>query len=240
MKTSNKILLGIFLSPLLVLAAINMALYAKYKSGHYVAMATVEQDRFIRQALKNIRYVTAYGINNLTIKPADTAKLEIEKDEHGHLHYSIQGDSLVIHGDSTVKRGSENETLRSYQSVNLYLPGETHIAADNSDVYLEGANDSVKAKSYQFQLSSSAICRMRFSDPGDTVLQYFNVVAVQANASHMELSDNARIRQLSVTLQDAGFDDKNALIESLTVDADKTSSLTLKGDNLRKMKVVNP
>jgi len=239
MKTSNKILLGIFLSPLLVIAAINLTLYAKYKSGHYVAMATVEQDRFIRETLKNIRYVAVYGINNLGIQSADTAKLEIEKDAHGHLHYNIHGDSLIIHGDSAVRRGTENEILRSYQSVNLYLPGEAYIIADNSDVYLKGSKDSTKAKSYQFQLSGSTSCKMRETDP-ETALQYFNTIVVQAKEAQMELSDNARVKQLNLSLQNTGFDDKNALIESLSIDADKASSLTLKGDNLKKMKVVNP
>jgi len=239
MKTSNKILLGIFLSPLLVIAAINLALYAKYKSGHYVAMATVEQDRFIRETLGNIRYVAVYGINNLGIQSADTAKLEIEKDAHGHLHYNIHGDSLIIHGDSAVRRGMENEILRSYQSVNLYLPGDIYIIADNSDVYLKGSKDSTKAKSYQFQLSGSASCKMRETDP-ETALRYFNTIVVQAKEAQMELSANARIRQLSLSLQHAGFNDNNALIEGLSIDADKASSLTLKGDNLKKMKVVNP
>jgi hypothetical protein len=237
MKTSNKILLGILLLPLLIIAAINMALYAKYKSGHYVAMSTVEQDRFTRQTLKNINYVALYGINNCTIKPADTAKLEIEKDEHGHLHYSIHGDSLIIHGDSTVRKTTGDDIIRSYQSVNLYLSGKTVVTADNSDVYIEGGKDSTKANSYQFQLSNSTSCKMQDNDFGDSVLQYFNVLAVQANGSSaIELSRNARIKQLSVALQDARFDDKDAVIGNFTVDADKASTLTLKGDNLKKIK----
>jgi hypothetical protein len=237
MRTSNKLLLGIFLSPLLVMAAINVALYAKYKSGHYVAMTTIEKDRFTRQTLKNIRYVAVYGLNNFTVRTADSAKLELEKDEHGHLHYSIQGDSLVIHGDSIVQKSGETETRRSYQSVNLYLANEAVVKADNSDVYLVGAKDSAKAKSFQFQLSNTAGCRMPEGSREDNVRQYFNVLTIQASgSSSIELSGTASIEQLNLNMQNAQFDDKDATIANFTVDADKASSLTLKGDNLKKIK----
>src|SRR3954469_21074124 len=123
MRTSNKILLSIFLLPLVVLATVNTALYTKYKTGHYVAMTVVEQERYSRQDLKNISYVAVYGLNNFSVKPADTARLQIEKNENSHLHYSIHGDSLIIHGDSLPNKTRENEIVRSYQTVTLYLPG---------------------------------------------------------------------------------------------------------------------
>lgn len=236
MKTSNKILLGIFLSPLLIIAAINMTLYAKYKSGHYIAMTTVERDRFIRQPLKNISYVAVYGLNNFTVKAADTARLQIEKDEHGHLHYSIHGDSLIIHGDSLLNKARENEILRSYQSVTLYLPGEINILADNTDIYLAGSTDSTKGRSLHLQLSNSSRCEVP-DDFDNAKLQYFNVLSVHANnANGIELSGAAHIDALNLVLANTPFDDKSAVINKLVISADKNSSLTLKGDNLEKLK----
>ena len=236
MRTSNKILLGIFFLPLLVLATVNTALYTKYKTGHYIAMAVVEQERYTRQDLKNIHYVAVYGLNNFTIKPADTARLQIEKDEKGHLHYNIQGDSLVIHGDSLRRTSKEDEVLRSYQAVTLYLPGEANIFADNTDLYLEGATDSSKSKSIQLLLNNSS----RFEMPDDfdnEKSQYFNVLSVHANnANGIELSATARISALQLVLTNTPFDDKSAAIGKLSINADKTSSLRLKGDNLEKIK----
>ncbi len=238
MRTSNKILLGIFVLPLAVLATVNTALYTKYKAGHYVAMTTIEQERFIHQPLKTIKYVTVYGLNNFTLKQADTAKLEIEKDEHGHLHYSIIGDSLIIHGDSTIKRAGDNEVLRSYQNVNLYLPDEVSITADNSNVYLQGAKDSVKAQSMELQLRNSSTCQIPDGDfDNATVPRYFNALSFQAaGSSGIELSNAARISTLNLDVTNSQFDDKSAAIGRLVISADKTSSLTLRGDNLQKLK----
>jgi len=236
MKTSNKILLGIFFLPLLVLATVNTALYTKYKTGHYIAMAVVEQERYTRQDLKNIKYVAVYGVNHFTIKPADTARLQIEKNENSHLHYSIHGDSLIIHGDSLRRTSKEDEVLRSYQAVTLYLPGEANIFADNTDVYLEGTTDSSKSKSIQLQMTNSARCEMRDGFDNEKS-QYFNVLSVQANnANGIELSATARISALQLVLVNTPFDDKSAAIGKLSINVDKTSSLTLKGDNLEKIK----
>ncbi len=80
MRTSNKIILGIFLAPLVAVTAINLTLYAKYKSGNYISMKSVVQDRFTRLVLKNMNRVSVYGLNNFNIIPSDSLKLEIEKN----------------------------------------------------------------------------------------------------------------------------------------------------------------
>src|SRR5450432_383458 len=132
MRTSNRILLGIFAGPLIIITCIHLALYAKYKSGNYVAMKMVEEDRFKRETLKNISHIAVYGLNHFRIMPSDNLQLEIEKSENGHLHYTINGDSLIIHGDTMINRVNGSRDIeRSYEDVNLYIPMAASIMADN-------------------------------------------------------------------------------------------------------------
>jgi len=241
MKTSNKILLGIFLVPVIIFASINVALYAKYKSGHYVAMKTVEEDRLIRQPLKNINHVAVYGLNDFRMVPSDSAKLEIRKEEDSHLHFTIRGDSLIIHGDSVISRpGQEDDIMRSYQSVTLYLPAAATITADNSEVRLEGSKDSLKARSYQFSLVHAASFKIEENNSDDSASHfYFKSLIIQAaHSAGIGLTVDSHIAELQLRLVESDFTDNGASIDKLVIDADKTSPVTLKGDNLKKVNLI--
>ncbi|MEO5682421.1 MAG: hypothetical protein ABIQ88_07245 [Chitinophagaceae bacterium] len=236
MRTSNKIILGIFLGPLIILISLQLALYAKYKSGHYVILKSVQEDRFLRPVLKNISTVTVYGLNNFHVHPADTLRLEIEKDKKSHLHYTVNGNALIIHGDSVVRRpGNDDDVLRSYQDVNLYLPAGGVVTADNSEVILHGSKDSVKAGSYQFSLVNAA--SLKVDQNGDDAAPiYFKGLAIQAShAAGIQLMHYARVFDLKLNLIQSAFSDEGAFIDKLVVDTDTLSNISLKGDNLRKI-----
>ena len=239
MRTSNKIILGIFLAPLLILTCIQMALYAKYKSGHYVTMKSVQEDRFVRQALTNISHIAVYGLNNFRIKPSASMQLEIEKDENAHLHYIVKGDSLIIHGDTVINRANgSKDTERSYQDVNFYLPMTAiSVLADNSEVELEGSRDSASAKSYYFSVVNGA--GLKINENGDDSNHvYFKGLTIQASqSSGIELTAQTSIVDLQLTMIKSAFTDNGALIDRLMIDADKVSNITLKGDNLRKLNI---
>jgi hypothetical protein len=240
MRTSNKILLGIFLTPLLILTLIQVALYAKYKSGNYVSMKTVQENRFIRKTLKNISNVKVYGLNNFRIMPSDSLRLEIEKDENSHLHYTITGNSLIIHGDSTGPRlNGSGDIIRSYQAVNLYLPSGATITADNSEVTVQGSKDSLKATSYHFSIVNSGSLKVD-ENGNDSNHVYFKGLTIQAShSSGIELTAYSSILELQLTMIESAFTDNGASIDKLVINADKASNITLKGDNLGKLNVMH-
>jgi hypothetical protein len=236
MRTSNKILLGIFAGPLVILTLIHVSLYAKYKSGNYVAMKTVNEDRFVRHSLKNITHIAVYGLNNFRMVHSDSSTLEMEKNEDGHLHYTINGDSLVIHGDSMINRpGQASEPERSYQAVTVYLPAPAIVTADNTEVTLQGTTDSLKAGSYQFSLTHSASFKVE-ENGNDATPVYFKELVIQAShAAGIEFTGNTSMAELQLTMVESEFTDNGASIGKLTVNADKVSTITLKGDNLKKL-----
>jgi hypothetical protein len=240
MRTSNKIILGVFLAPLIIVVAIQAALYAKYKSGDFVSMKSIEEDRFERPALKNINNVVVYGLDNFSITAADSFAVQIEKSKYGHLHYTISGDSLVIHGDSVINHpDGAKDTERSNQNVNLYLPSGKNIIADNSDLRLKGSKDSSKAGAYHFSLLNSASFKIDENDYEDSTYKYFKDLTIKADhASNIEISAYTRIGELNLTMLESQFIDNDAQIGKLTIDVDKKSSVTLKGDNLKKLNLI--
>ena len=238
MRTSNKILLGIFAGPLIIVAALQLTLYAKYKSGSYVAMKAVKEDRFTRYAPKNIKHIAVYGLNNFNIIPSDSLQLEIEKDAGGHLHYTVTGDSLIIHGDTVLNSSNaaeHSEIERSYQQVNLFLPASETITAGNSDVNLKGSKDSASAKSYHFYLKNDASLKVE-QEGDDSTHVYFKELAIKASHSAgIELTAHAYIFNLNLSLVKSAFTDNGASLDKLMIDADKESNISLKGDNLKKL-----
>ncbi|MFT3936643.1 MAG: hypothetical protein QM726_23665 [Chitinophagaceae bacterium] len=241
MKTSNKIILGIFTLPLLILTLLQLALYAKYKSGNYISMKVEQENRFIKKSFTNISHIAVYGINNCSIMPSDSLRLEIEKSENGHLHFAVVGDSLIIHGDTIVSRGDgRTEAERSYQDVNLYLPLATvGILANNSDVSLKGSKDSTKSASYFFSVVNDG--SLKVEDGGDDNTHvYFKGLTINAShSSGIELTSHTRVNDLQLTMVESAFTDNGAMIDKLMIDADKLSNISLKGDNLRKLNMVH-
>ncbi len=237
MRTSNKIIAGIFIVPLVILTLIQAALYAKLQTGHYLAMKTVIKDRFTRHPLNAITGVQVYGLNNFRIIPADSSVLEIENDKNGHLHYTISGNTLVIHGDSTIIRpGRENEIEKNYQEINLYLPGNIAIAADNAEVKLQGSKDSTKANSYQLSLATDANLQIEENGDDKGISAFFRNISIQAaHANNIEIGHHTRIADLQLHVKATDFTDNGASIGKLTIEADSLSAITLKGVNLNKL-----
>jgi len=237
MRTSNKILLSVILIPMLILTSIHVALYAKYKSGNYVSMKTVVEDQFVHNHLKNVHYVVAHGLESFRIIPSDTLQLEVEKYKQGFVRFEVIGDSLVIYGDSTIIRAdSTHDIMRSPQQVNLYLPSAEKISTDFCEMTLEISEDSMKAKSYHFDLDNSSNLRFSYNDYKDSSYKYINSLSIKAaHSSSIEFSTYKSIGDLKLDLSESTFDDKDAQIKKLTITADKSSSITLKGDNLKKL-----
>ncbi|MEO6315021.1 MAG: hypothetical protein ABIU63_08760 [Chitinophagaceae bacterium] len=236
MKTSNKIILATFLTPLVILTALNLTLYAKYKSGNYTDMKSIAENRYTSTLLKKTTYVSVYGLTNFHIIPSDTLKLEIEKSSHSYLHHSETGDSLIIHGDSLVTEADGSpRSMRSNEAVNLYIPSAVTIAVTNSEIELHGSKDSTRPVSYHFLLSSSnfTIAENHYNDSGHL---YFNQLTIEASkSSETELSAYTRVADLKLMLHESVFADNGAFINRLVIQADNLSGISLKGDNLNKI-----
>ena len=64
MKTSNKILVGLFLLPFLIVLFIDLTLYAKIKKGDYVSVEQAEIETSISQKLTPFTDITVDNFTN--------------------------------------------------------------------------------------------------------------------------------------------------------------------------------
>jgi hypothetical protein len=241
MRTSNKILLALLIVPMVILSIIHAAIFTQYKSGHYITMKDFRDTRFEKQSFKNLPFIVLSGLDNVNIYPSDTLKLEIEKSERRSLKYKLQGDSLIIKGDSIINNPDGiKENLHNPQEVNLYLPNTEYIKVTNCEIQIEPVKDSSQAKSYVFYLNSSSRLSISNNNLQDSSKKYFNKLLINANGnSFVDLSGYLNLHELQLKLSNGSqFDDQNSFINTLDINADKKSTIKLTGENLRKSTIV--
>src|SRR5829696_7722228 len=97
MKKSNKLLLAGFLAVVLLISAIHITLYAKYKAGDYT-IYNPEDDLTAQsmQSFPNILFVSVQNVPLGNVKYHDVA--QVEKGEEDDIQYVRKGDTLVITG----------------------------------------------------------------------------------------------------------------------------------------------
>src|SRR6266700_4411475 len=121
MKTSNKILLGTFLTGMATVTLIHVALYARYKSGNIVALAGADNSQLESVSFPVIKFVSMDGLQNCTLIPADSMRLEIEKPNRSEVFFKQSGDTLFVSSDKHPgnKFFSGSPT---YQPVKIFIP----------------------------------------------------------------------------------------------------------------------
>src|SRR6188768_830541 len=102
MKTSNKILLGAFLTSMLILVSIHITLYAKYKKGEYKVIGDeMWLPNMLTYPLGDVKYVSFENIDNVTVLQGDSSKLQYEKadeDDDNILSVTRKQDTLFLRG----------------------------------------------------------------------------------------------------------------------------------------------
>src|SRR5215211_8676548 len=130
MKKSNKLLLGGFLTGLLMITALHITLYAKYKAGNYSAYHA--EDDVAPQSMQtfpNILFVSLRNIPDATVRFSDVT--QVPKGEEERIEYVQKGDTLLITG-----RDEDNER-GMYYPVAFNLPYNATISVFNSSLSIE-------------------------------------------------------------------------------------------------------
>ncbi len=231
MKTSNKLLLGIFITIILLTTAVQLMVYAKYKRGDYVKFDRDNFSSFTKVDIPAVRFISITGMGNINIMPGDTSKLEIQKENVSPLSYRVVNDTLIIIGDTTHAIDDPERGSRNYNHVNVYLPATVQINASNSALRVGGAADSASAPSYTVKLEKDS--RLFINN---NAAVYFNQLNINSDHSKIELNDHVLINDLNVQLINSNIDDKEAGIKKLTMDADSKSTVTLSGKNIKALK----
>jgi hypothetical protein len=130
MKKSNKLLLGGFLTVMLMVTGIHIALFAKYKNGNYTIYRREEKKADDRvQTFPAVSFVIVRNVSGAAIRIGDRAEVDNLNEEV--IQYIQKGDSLVITGRFLF---GESEGIRL---VKLTLPYNATLSVVNSYVYFE-------------------------------------------------------------------------------------------------------
>ena len=229
MKTSNKILIGSFLTALLILTSVHVALYAKYKKGDYTLMTddNLWPIDLSTHLLKDVKYVSLNNIGNISIRTADTSKLmydTVEKGDEDGLTFTQKGDTLVVSGKS-------NSGGNWYRRTELSLSEGMQVSMKQTGAHVRKSKLATPI-SISFSLDDSFI---EFNEREEDAVSY-GIVRINAiNDSKIELR-KIKINQLQINLKGSSLEEKNLTADSVRISADNTSSVKLGGENLTKAK----
>ncbi|MEI6946756.1 hypothetical protein V9K67_06095 [Paraflavisolibacter sp. H34] len=234
MKTSNKILLGAFLTSLLLLSTMFLAVYARFRSGHFKKTGPDKQLIMQTYPLDNITHIQA---NNMFVRVETDKKdpyprLAYPKDEAGKFKIERRGDTLVL---TAIEQGE----FRQYSDVNLHLSGKTGLTVNRATVYLATSQvhttDTLEAGSLNLYLDSA---QLNFGVlPKHVIRPYrfdtLNIVA--RNQSSLRLNP-VTLKRLDVRLQASELHDEGLSAGAFILEADSSSRALLSGKNLHKIR----
>jgi hypothetical protein len=236
MKTSNKILLGIFLSILLLTTTIQLMVFAKYKRGDYTAFRRDEFYPLTKFVLPPVRFVSISGLGNCVIENSDSTKLEVQDYKDGQVVYRVKDDTLFINVDKIEKKSNAEDAPLTYKLVKVYVPAAVPVKATSSRISITGTPDPVRAASFIIHLERNCDFGVHNKNQEDADM-YFKRLTITSDMSYMQLDDHIIVDSLQIDPMVAStLDDKNALIKSIMINADDKSKVNLSGKNIKSLK----
>jgi hypothetical protein len=235
MKTSNKLLIGIFLIILILITVTQLMVYAKYKRGEVTSFKREQFDPMTSLPLPAVRFISLQGLGTCAVKPADTLKLEIQQDNTDIMKYHIVNDTLVVIGNIKTTEEELEKGSRNFSRVNIYLPASIPLKGAYSNFRVWGADDSLVAPSYTFNLEKNSNLFINFKG-ADNASVYFNQLNIHGQRSTVDLNEHVLVNHLNLQLTDSKINDNSAIIRKITMESDNNSSINLSGKNVKALK----
>ncbi len=230
MKTSNKLLLGIFFTIIILISAAQLMVYAKYKRGDFTAFKREAFAPMTGLPVPAARLISLKHLGNCALKPSGTLRVEIQKDNANFIKYHMVNDTLVITGSSN----DPDDRSGNNSLVNIYLPASVQLIGTYCSLRAWGTNDSTAAPSYNISIKN---CYLFVDYHGaDNAAEYFNQLNINGVSSMIDLNKHAVFNDLNLQFADSRLSDKAATIKKLTMASDETSSIDLSGKNANALK----
>lgn len=224
MRKSNALLLGGFLAVVLLVSAIHITLYAKYKSGNYTIY---KEDESLQsqawQSFPNVLIVTVRDVPGATVVFSDTAR--VEKEQNG-IRYVQKGDTLQIDG----KAGANQEGFRAYTT--FYVPHNATLSAFNSSLSFSSDKKFAGSSPAVYLKRSTAL----FSGV-ESPLHFGNIRLAAADSSIVSFQGKTQVSILAVQLTNSTFEYGEGDIGQLSITTDSLSRLSLQSKHLSKANI---
>jgi len=232
MKTSNKILLGVFLTIIILSATINLMVYAKYKRGDIVPFVR-EEERLTSVNLPVAKYVSITALCRVELTNSAAPGFEVHEGQEKGITYRMVGDTLVILGNTSLPAKIE-EAECNRQLLRLRLPATTEVYAHCADIKIKGNTDSTQAPSYNIHLDKRSFL---YTDDNDDDTRYINQLLLWGDDTRFRLDQHINVSGLNLKMVNGStFDDEKGEIRNLTLDVDNSSTINLSGNSIKNIK----
>ncbi len=220
MKTSTKILVIGFFVVLLLVSAVHLTWYAKYKSGNFELYNVAAMEAGKMQSYPNISVVSLLNVQNASIVLSDEAQVSKMKDEG--ISYRQQGDTLVI---------SSSETgLQPLRGINI--PARATLKLTNSSVSIRG-NKSAGLIFPTLDINNSTV-----TIAGGAGQPPINLHATARDSSTLSFKGIVNVDSMSINLSNSLFEYNAGDIRSLSISTDSLSRISLPYKNLVTARIV--
>lgn len=227
MKKSNKLLLGGFLTVILMITGIHIALFAKYKNGNYTIFHPEDKRQESRmQSFPAVSFVIVRNVGGATVRFGE--KAEMEKDKEEVVQYIQQGDSLIITG----KYFLDGPDGRRRNWINLTLPYNATLSAVNSFVYFEKGEKTAEINPVIYLQKSHAV----FVKSATPFLMG-HVTIIASDSSSAVFQGNTQVNHLELQLSKSTLEYNEGDAGQLSIVTDSLSRLYLQSKHLLKAKI---
>lgn len=222
MKKSNKLLAGGFLTALLLITAVHITLYAKYKAGDFTVYRAADHlTSGPVQLFPNILFVSVRNVSDASVEFNDVAG--VEKDEEDDVSYVQKGDTLLITGrDSLDQRGVRHRVAFS-------MPYNATLSAFNSSLSFETGKKTAESNPVVYLQKSKA-----FFSGRESPLQLGRVKVLASDNSTAEFHGNTQISRLDVQLSGSSLELTEGTFGQLSILTDSLSHISLPAKHLVK------
>ncbi|MES2777879.1 MAG: hypothetical protein V4722_27110 [Bacteroidota bacterium] len=223
MKKSNKLLLAGFILGLLLLSAIHIALYAKYKNGNYTIYNPADhQETGSAESFPQVNFVSIRNIPGAFINFSNTA--QVIKDEAG-IVYIRKGDNLLISAMDSVGRGGTDRPR-------LTLPYNATVHLFNSSVSFQKGQSDTAGNPVVYLHNAQAI----FSG-ANTPLRFGHIRIIASGNSGVTFDQNSYADHLELILSNSSFGDSGSEFGQISIVTDSLSHIALQSKHLIKAKI---
>lgn len=238
MRTSNKILLGLILTAILLFAGLFITVRVKYANGAIVKRDPVNSWSDVHRLQGTIKSISISRLNNILIVPSDSAKLEIWKGGEGVVKWRLENGVLYVEGDTT-SNDRRNGKYIAYGHIELFIPNVDSIHAVSSHITVKNIADSGALKpAYNFQLSETELAFENGQRDADAT--FYDAIRVNAGQGSLLRFDGfIHVNTLEANLRNSRLEEGQTFFNKLSIKTDSVSTFSLKGQNLRKATITS-
>jgi hypothetical protein len=241
MKTSDKILLYSSLGVIGLFLALDLVHYASYSRGEILDFAGIEQQDFERHQEEGIRWLVLNGPMRTTFYPADRLTIDVDRSRKSQFSFERHGDTLLLSLENAWSR-SAHDDFRSYGDyvpVHVFFPALKGIKLIGGFAVLDN-EEGRRAPDVALELDSTQCYVGNYDMHADTVysIEPWDTIKVQGVNCNLIVNRQAHVRALDLRMDaNSEVSDRFSRIDTGYIRAESTTTLHLRGENLKKLRL---